>query len=266
MNKNSLLCFFALLAIASAATYTTTTTTNYGNVDFSINIFANWNSFELYLLAAGLIVLGLVNLLFGLKYAKIIIFLMGFAMSACSAYGIEYATNKDAAVLTVILISLISGVIGGCVFYFCYHCSIFTIGFVLGAGIVFTGFAFAGLTEGNAFITMILSIAAGIVAGIVALKVHDIVLIISTSFAGAAYVTWAICIFVANKDFYTVYQTGYIYRLISLALAIGGIIYQFKNKSINQDDLQRGSINSPDVYALDMNGHEAYNPYTGRKF
>lgn len=111
--------------------------------------------------------------------------------------------------------------------------------------------------------------------------IFSIVLIVSTSFAGAAYVTWAICIFVASKtnwaysdsnlffvenNFYVTYQTGYVYRLISLGLAIAGIIYQFKNKSINQSDLHRDSVNSPDVYALDMNGHEAYNPYTGRKF
>jgi len=72
---------------------------------------------------------------------------MGFMMSACSAYGIEYASNPQAGAFTVLMVSLISGLIGGCVFYFCYHCSIFTIGFVLGFFLVFAGLAFTNLSQ-----------------------------------------------------------------------------------------------------------------------
>jgi len=257
MNKTSILFLFAFLALASATFLEKTESPkSLAFVDTS-----GLSATELYIAAIGFIAVGALNLLFGLKYFKAIIFLIGFVGAATTTFSVQYSAGSDGH-LTLILYSLIAGLIGGCIFYFCYHCSIFTLGFMLFGCIAGGLLAYFGVGMNIAFIAFLV---AGIVGGIVALKVHDIIIILATSFSGAGYITTAICIFMHGTSF-TLYYSQMMYVLMLVALAIGGIIFQFKNKDVDVNDIGRNSVSAPDVYALDVNGGNPYNPYTGRKF
>jgi hypothetical protein len=268
MNKTSILFLFGFLALASA-TFLEKTESPKTAAAFDTS---SLSPVELYLVAIGFLAVGALNLLFGLKYFKVIVFLIGFVGAATATYAIEYATNNNH--LTVILYSLIAGVIGGVIFYFCYHCSIFTLGFVLFGGIA------AGLlikVGADGAIAGLIFLVAGIVGGIVALKVHDIIIILATSFSGAGYITTSVCIFINGVRF-GLYYGDNMYILMLIALAVGGIIFQFKNKDVNVKDIGRDSVSSPDVYNLNVNVGDTYNtgnsyntgntynPYTGSRF
>jgi hypothetical protein len=257
MNKTSILFLFAFLALASASFLEKADSPKSLAFDTS-----GLSSTELYIAAIGFIAVGALNLLFGLKYFKAIIFLIGFVGAATATYTVEYSTSPGAGHLTLILYSLIGGLIGGVIFYFCYHCSIFTLGFMLFGVIAFALLSYFGV---GSSIALIVFLIAGVVGGIVALKVHDIIIILATSFSGAGYITTAICIFM-HGTYFTAYYTQTMYVLMIIALAIGGIIFQFKNKDVDVNDIGRNSVSAPDVYALDVNGGNPYNPYTGRKF
>jgi len=257
MNKTSILFLFAFLALTSASFLEKTESSK----SLAIVDTSGLSATELYIAAIGFVAVGALNLLFGLKYFKAIIFLIGFVGAASATYSVQYASGSTGH-LTLILYSLIAGVIGGAIFYFCYHCSIFTLGFML-FGIIAGGLmTYFGV---NMNIALIVFLVAGVIGGIVALKVHDIIIIFATSFSGAGYITTALCIFMHGTNF-TAYYTQTMYVLILVALAIGGVIFQFKNKDVDVNDIGRNSVSAPDVYALDVNGGNPYNPYTGRKF
>lgn len=163
------------------------------------------------------LVIALVTCFFGYKLNKIIIAIFGLIIGF--NLGVTYLPNLLEGQTVIYIISAILALIVGLLSYKLYLVGVFLL-CALAAFILCENL---NLSEN---IQMIVSIAAGFIAGILGVKFTRPLMIISTSLAGAS--TFTECALILFKM-----QSNTLSLIIFIVIALLGMSYQFKQKDIN---------------------------------
>jgi hypothetical protein len=123
-----------------------------------------------------LLVFGVVNCFWGYRIFRVVLALWGFVLGA--AIGVALA--GDSGTLMVVFVALVGGLIGAGVFVLLYFVGVFAAGAILGF-LLTASLMNVVMPEPNAFVAVI----GALVVGLLALAVNKLIIILSTSFAGA---------------------------------------------------------------------------------
>jgi hypothetical protein len=123
-----------------------------------------------------LLVFGVVNCFWGYRIFRVVLALWGFVLGA--AIGVALA--GDSGTLMVVFVALVGGLIGAGVFALLYFVGVFAAGAILGF-LLTASLMNVVMPEPNAFVAVI----GALVVGLLALAVNKLIIILSTSFAGA---------------------------------------------------------------------------------
>lgn len=163
------------------------------------------------------IIIGLLSCFFGYKINKIIIAIIGLIIGFNIGITVLPSIITDQTIIYIV--STIIALLFGFISYKLYLIGVF----LLCALTVYTLCSNLGL-ESN--IQTIISVIAGIIAGILGVKFTRPIMIISTSLGGASLIT-------ENAFNLFNFQNPILSIIILIIIAVLGMSYQFKQKDIN---------------------------------
>jgi hypothetical protein len=130
-------------------------------------------------IAAALV--GLLECFFGYRVLKVVLALVGFAIGSATAYGVAKLAGQPDS--TAVIVGVISGLVGAGLLVLFYFAGVFILGAGFGLALaVVVGQAFG--IQGPAMTG--LAVGMALVGGILALVIQKLLVIIATSFGGAA--------------------------------------------------------------------------------
>jgi len=258
MNKTFFLTFCALI-ICTSATIVDNNSKVVSFAMFGDNI-SDLGKTILYTIGVALLGVGLLFTLFGLKMFKAIIFIIGFGMAFSIVFVIAVAPQisqgsvQNTDVLLGFVVAVIFGVGGGYLALCCHKLAVFLIGFACGStAFFFVSLYFLGNTTGNASLVFLIAFLGGIFGGILAIWIHDVMIIVQTSLLGSSMIVAAINLFKNDVNFEKgIFTDSILFFLIGLLVTIVGIVYQYKNRS-NEKDMQKQSMVSQDPMIIQVN-------------
>lgn len=161
-----------------------------------------------------MMVVGLFLWAVGYRLFRVTVFALGFSAAAAIAFAsfgaAGYRLGGDGTP-TMLIVSLLVGIVGGFLALAMYMCGIFVIGFFL--GVVFGSFVSAEVakhiddaatgsaTGGAQALFVFIVLGCGLLFGIMALKFQRAIIIVSTSFSGAQNMVAASVCFAAGQGF-----------------------------------------------------------------
>ncbi len=155
-------------------------------------------------------VAGLFQCFFGYKMMRVCFAICGFGIGAVGA-GLAVGLSVSEAAPAIIA-ALIGGILGALLLFHVYRLGVFVMNFALVAVLVLL---FGGASDES----LILGVIAGVISGIVAAIMVRVWTILSTGASGGMCAGLAIG---------SIINVPYIGAVLGFALAIGGIIFQFK--------------------------------------
>jgi len=257
MNKTLFFTFCALIICTSA---TIVDKNSQGASFASFRGISDLDITILYCIGVALLGVGLLFTLFGLKMFKAIIFIIGFLMVFSAIFVIAVAPQmakgsvQNTDVLLGFLLAVVFGIGGGYLALCCHKFAVFLIGFACGStAFFFISLYFLGDSANNSSMVVLIAFLGGIFGGILAIWIHDLMIIIQTSLLGSAMIVAAINLFKNDVRFAEgMYSDSILFFLIGLLVTIVGIVYQYKNKS-NEKDMQKQSMVSQDPLVIQVN-------------
>jgi hypothetical protein len=251
MNSKSLFLSFCALIICTSATTTETSALSFGAA--ATKASSNMDIVILYIIALALCGVGVLFTLFGLKMFKAIIFIVGFCMVFAPIFVIAIAPQlaqdspKVVDLLLAFIVAVIFGIGGGYLALCCHKFAVFMVGFACGfAAFLLAGLYFLGETKGNEGTVFLIAFIGGVIGGILAIWIHDVMIIIQTSMLGSSMIVLAINMFKNGFDFMAgMYDDSILFALIGIIITVGGVIFQYKNRT-NEKEMQKQSMISQD--------------------
>ena len=155
-------------------------------------------------------VAGLFQCFFGYKMMRVCFAICGFGIGAVGA-GLAVGLSVSEAAPAIIA-ALIGGILGALLLFHVYRLGVFVMNFALVAVLVLL---FGGASDES----LVLGVIAGAISGIVAAIMVRVWTILSTGAAGGM---------VSGLAIGSIINVPYIGAVLGFALAIGGIIFQFK--------------------------------------
>ena len=155
-------------------------------------------------------VAGLFQCFFGYKMMRVCFAICGFGIGAVGA-GLAVGLSVSEAAPAIIA-ALIGGILGALLLFHVYRLGVFVMNFALVAVLVLL---FGGASDES----LILGVIAGVISGIVAAIMVRVWTILSTGASGGMCAGLAIG---------SIINVPYIGAVLGFALAVGGIIFQFK--------------------------------------
>jgi len=196
----------------------------------------------------GIVIFGVVQCFFGYRIFKFTLKFIGFLLGAVLAGSLGIAISQEGAI--GFLAAIIGGFIGAALMVALHFVGIFLIGALFG-GLI--GALLSALAQSNPEPAVLLMLA--VIGGIIALKFHKFMIIISTAFCGSWIAVTGLSIFNRWLFYFT---SGQIYNIDGsleelfrswgsnlfamvlswLALGIAGVIVQYRSAPMENKEAQ----------------------------
>lgn len=175
------------------------------------------------------IALGAIWCFFGYKIFRFVLGLLGFILGALAAGAIGYELSEGREIIAIGA-AIVGGLLGAGIMFVLYIVGVFVIGALLGAIIALSVFTY--LNQEPEYLTMIV---AALVAGIVAVFIKRLMIILATSLTGAWAVVTGLAYFVENNfdpfhpDTILELTENELYRILIIwfALSMAGLTVQY---------------------------------------
>lgn len=191
------------------------------------------------------ILFGLLECFYGYRIFESVIILIGFiggAVATVAFLGLVGLMSGGsggggADGIIILIFGFFGGALGGTLALYFYKAGVFMSGFILSAGLAIMGFLAAQMAPQE-----IVVLIAGIIGGIIALKLEKLIIIISTSFLGGLIIVLGVACFITPGDLPSSFDGAMkLFENYLLAIGIGwlllggvGIFYQYRSGARRQ--------------------------------
>lgn len=183
------------------------------------------------------VIVGLIECFFGYRIFKFIIGFTGFVFGGVLAGMAGYAVSEEA--LVALIAGLVGGIIGAAMMLLFYYIGIFLTGALIG-GLMGTVLSTAFYDSPEPIVIILLALLAGILA----LVLQKLMIILSTSFTGSFIAVGGIGMLVMGMtEFYEIdsllrsgTEAGFAVMIGSVILGIAGVIVQYRTIPAEEGD------------------------------